>query len=71
MRGIVAKKLRRMARKGTKPTGYKTTWFERLTGKTDGEGKSIKDIRGTVTCTGYRRFYQDLKATHKRIRRAT
>jgi hypothetical protein len=65
MRGTVAKRLRKEARKISEPTKYKTKWFAKKTGKTDDKGKAVVDYRGTITCTGYRRAYQDLKKAYK------
>jgi len=66
MRGTVAKRIRRAARAeaATTPTTYKTKWYEFFTGKYDDKGKKVMDYRGTVTCTGYRRVYQDMKRAY-------
>ena len=61
MRGTVAKRLRAIARKQSKPTEYKTKWYSFFTGKYDEKGEKVLDYRGKVTCTGYRRVYQALK----------
>ena len=65
MRGTVAKKLRKEARENSKATTYRTKWFAKKTGKTNEDGKPVMDYRGTTTCTGYRRIYQDLKKAYK------
>lgn len=61
MNGKKAKQLRREARDASVPTEYQVQWYQKLTGKVDKKGNTIKDIRGTVLCRGYRRAYQDLK----------
>jgi len=66
MRGTVSKRIRRAARSSaaTAPTQYKVKWYERWTGKFDGKGDKIMDHRGTVTSTGFRRVYQDMKRAY-------
>lgn len=65
MRDTVAKRLRREARKVSKPTEYNTTQFKRWTHKFDDKGNPVMDFRGTVTCTGYRAAYLKLKHDYK------
>ena len=68
MRGTIAKRLRKQARVNSTPTEYHTKWFKFFTGGVDDKGEQIMDDRGTVTCTGYRRKYQDLKLQYKSTR---
>ena len=68
MNGKKSKMIRNEARKlsAKNPTQYKVRWFEKLIGKTDKEGKQIKEKRGTIFCIGYRRVYQDMKREYLR-----
>ncbi len=68
MRGTVAKKLRRQARKVATSSERKVRWAERLTGKTDSEGKPHKHYSGTLFWTGFRRIYKDMKKQYKESR---
>ena len=67
MRGTVARRIRAAARQAaaTQPTRYITNILKRIwTGKFGIDGKRVMDVRGTVTCTGYRHVYQDMKRAY-------
>ena len=69
MRGTVAKRIRKEARKQavSNPTQYRIRWFEKLLGKTGSDGKPARIRVGTIFCTGYRRIYQDMKHAYSTI----
>lgn len=71
MRGTVAKRLRAKARATSAPTQRKIKWYAKLTGKLNDKGEPIKDYRGTITNTGYRKTYRDLKKEYNRKRRTS
>lgn len=61
MNGRKAKQLRREARESSTATEYNVQWYKQLVGKPGKDGKTIMNVRGTVTARGYRRVYQDSK----------
>ncbi len=69
MNGKVAKRLRKRASALCDKTKgeYTMKWYKRLTGKVDGEGKPIIDVRGTIMwpATSFMGVYRRLKNKYK------